>query len=81
MHWSELSQGDTHQKDKDLVVLAGGADGYFRTGRMLDLNGKRQRGLSNLLVSLWSYMGYSDVSTWGDTRLMPDGAGPMPNLV
>jgi len=80
MHWSELSQGDTHQKDKDLVVLAGGADGYFRLGRMLDLTGTPKRGLSNLLVSLWNYMGYADVTSWGDPLLMPDGAGPMPNL-
>jgi Protein of unknown function (DUF1552) len=81
MHWSELSQGDTHQKDKDLVVLAGGADNYFRMGRMLDLTGKPRRSLSNLLVSLWNYMGYADVTTWGEPLLMPDGAGPMPNLV
>ena len=81
MHWSELSQGDTHQKDKDLVVLAGGADGYFRMGRMLDLTGNSKRGFSNLLVSLWNYMGFPSVTTWGDPLLMPDGAGPMPNLV
>lgn len=81
MHWSELSQGDTHSKSQDLVVLAGGADGYFRMGRMLDLTGKSKRGLSNLLVSLWNYMGYPDVTAWGDPLLTPDGAGPMPNLV
>ncbi len=80
MHWSELSQGDTHQKDQDLVVLASG-DNYFRMGRMLDLTNKPQRALSNLLISLWQYMGYTDVTSWGDPLLMPDGPGPMPNLV
>lgn len=80
MHWSELSQGNTHQKDKDLVVLAGGADNYFRMGRMLDLTNKPKRGLSNLLISLWNFMGYEDVTTWGEPLLMPDGAGAMPNL-
>ena len=83
MHWSELSQGDTHSKSQDLVILAGGAGGYFRMGRMLDLTGKKQRGLSNLLISLWNYMGYNDADTqkWGEPLLMPDGPGPMPNLV
>ena len=81
MHWSELSQGDTHQVDSDLVVLAGGAGKYFRMGRMLDLAGKQKRSMSNLLISMWQYMGYSDVTTWGDASLMPDGAGPMPGLV
>lgn len=80
MHWSELSQGDTHQKDKDLVVLASG-DNYFRMGRALDLTGAPKRSLSNLLISLWNYMGYADVQTWGDPLLLPDGGGPMPNLV
>ncbi len=80
MHWSELSQGDTHQKDQDLVVLAGGGGNYFRMGRMLDLGGKSKRSFSNLLVSLWQYMGYPEVNSWGDPLLMPDGAGPMPNL-
>jgi len=80
MHWSELSQGDTHQKDSDLVVLASG-DNYFRMGRMLDLTNKPKRALSNLLISLWQYMGYTDVTSWGDPLLLPDGDGPMPNLV
>ena len=79
VHWSELSQGDTHQKDKDLVVLAGGGS-YFRKGRMLDLNAAPKRSFSNLLISCWQYMGYSDVTTWGDPLLLPGGPGPLANL-
>jgi hypothetical protein len=80
VHWSELSQGDTHQKDKDLVVFAGGG-GYFRTGRMIDLNSAPKRSFSNMLISCWQYMGYSDVNTWGDPLLLPGGPGPLANLV
>jgi hypothetical protein len=79
MHWSELSQGDTHQTDKDLVVLGGGG-GYFRTGRMVDLNSASVRGFSNLLISCWQYMGYTDVTSWGEPLLLPDGTGPLPGL-
>jgi hypothetical protein len=79
VHWSELSQGDTHQTDMDLVVLAGGG-GYFRTGRMLDFSNAPVRGFSNMLISCWQYMGYSDVTTWGEPLLLPNGPGPLPGL-
>jgi hypothetical protein len=81
MHWSELSQGDTHQKDKDVVVLATGQSGVFRTGRFLDFNAAPVRGFSNLLISCWQFMGYNDVTTWGDPLLLPNGPGPLPGLV
>lgn len=82
VHWSELSQGDTHQKDKDLVVLATGQSGVFRTGRFLDFNAAPKRGFSNLLISCWHFMGYNDVTTWGEPLLMPNGTtGPLPGLV
>jgi hypothetical protein len=80
VNWSELSQGDTHQCNQDLVVLAGGAGRYFRTGRYLDVAAASKRSFSNLLVSVWQYMGYSDVVSFGDARLMPGGTGPLPNL-
>lgn len=79
VHWSELSQGDTHQTDMDLVVFGGGG-GYFRTGRMLDFSNSPKRGFSNMLVSCWQYMGYSDVTAWGEPLLLPDGDGPLPGL-
>ncbi|MBK7862272.1 MAG: DUF1552 domain-containing protein [Archangiaceae bacterium] len=81
MHWSELSQGDTHSKSQDCVVLATGSSGVFRTGRMLDFNSAPKRALSNLLVSCWQFFGYNDVTSWGDPLLMPGGTGPLPGLV
>jgi hypothetical protein len=81
VHWSELSQGDTHQKDKDVVVMATGNSGVFRTGRFLDFNSASKRGFSNMLLNCWQFMGYSDVTSWGDPLLMPGGAGPLPGLV
>src|SRR5205823_1002207 len=66
VHWSELSQGDTHQKDKDLVVFATGQSGVFRTGRFLDFNSAGKRGFSNMLLNCWQFMGYRDVTSFGD---------------
>jgi hypothetical protein len=63
----------------DLVVLGGGG-GYFRTGRMLDFSNAPVRGFSNMLISCWQYMGYTDVTTWGEPLLLPDGPGPLPGL-
>jgi hypothetical protein len=79
VHWSELSQGSTHARDQDLVVLAGGAGKHFRMGRYLDVNAKTQRSFSNVLVSCFQYMGFNDVTTFGDPNLM-DGTGGLPNL-
>jgi Protein of unknown function (DUF1552) len=81
MNWSELAQGDTHQNDKNLVVLAGGAQRYFRMGRYLDLSGVAKRSFSNLLVSCWNYMGFTDHDAWGAPELFPNGTGPMPGLI
>jgi hypothetical protein len=61
--------------------MATGSSGVFRTGRMLDFNGGPKRGFSNMLISCWNFMGYSDVTSWGDPLLMPGGTGPLPNLV
>lgn len=80
VHWSELSQGDTHQTNKDLVVLAGGAHGHFRMGRYLDLQSVPKRGFSNMLLSCWHYMGYPDVQSWGAPELLPAGGGGIPGL-
>lgn len=80
VHWSELSQGDTHQKNQDLVVMATGSN-YFRTGRMIDLASVPKRSMSNVLISAWQFMGFNDVTTWGDPLLLPGGGGPVPGLV
>ncbi len=81
VHWSELSQGDTHQKDKDLVIMATGQSGVFRTGRFLDFNTAQTRGFSNVLVSCWHFMGYTDVTSWGEPLLFNGRTGPLPGLV
>ena len=80
VHWSELSQGDTHQVDKDLVIFAGGAQRYFRMGRYLDFTSAPKRSFSNMLISCWNYMGFSDVQSWGATELLPGGGGPLAGL-
>jgi len=77
--WSELSQGDTHQVNRDLCILAGGAHGYFRMGRYLDYTNNGVRSFSNLLISMWQYMGYN-IDSWGHPSLLPGGTGPLPLL-
>lgn len=77
VHWNELGQGDTHSTDDCLVVLAGGADGHFRRGRLLDYDG--DGAFSTLLVSCFHFMGFEDVQTFGDERLA-DGPGPLGGL-
>lgn len=80
VNWSELSQGDTHQFDNDLVVFAGGAHNYFRTGRYLNFASQGKRSFSNMLVCVWQYMGYSSVDSFGDPLLLPGGNGPLAGL-
>jgi hypothetical protein len=71
VHWNELGQGDTHSIEDTMVVLAGGAHGYFTKGRLLDLQGKTS--FSDLLVTCFHYMGFSDVTSFGDERLRLKG--------
>lgn len=77
VHWSELSQGDTHARNNDLVVLATGSN-HFRRGRYLNLVGQSRRSFSDLLVSCFHYMGFGDVNTFGFEPM--SGGGPLPNL-
>ncbi|MBX7099739.1 MAG: DUF1552 domain-containing protein [Myxococcaceae bacterium] len=79
--WSELSQGDTHATDNDLVLFAGGAHGHFRQNRYLNFKSVAKNSHSNMVLSVWDYMGYGDVTTWGDPLLLPNGGGPLPGLV
>jgi hypothetical protein len=72
VHWNELGQGDSHSIDESLVVLAGGAHGYFRGGRMLDLD--NDTSFSDMLVSCFHYMGFDDVTEFGDERLRLRGS-------
>ncbi len=79
VHWSELSQGDTHQQNEDLAIIAGGGGKYFKTGRYVNMSGKSKRAWGNLLNSTYNYM-FSDVTSFGDPLLVPDGPGVMPGL-
>ena len=76
VHWNELGQGDAHSENDALVVLAGGAGGYFNRGRYLDFQNKLT--MADMLVSCFHYMGHEEVTKFGDDRLN-DGA-PLPGL-
>lgn len=72
VHWNELGQGDSHSINDALVVLAGGAHQYFRRGRLIDFANKSS--FSDMLVSCFHYMGFDDVTEFGDARLRLKGA-------
>jgi hypothetical protein len=72
VHWNELGQGDSHSINDALVVLAGKAHGYFRTGRLIDFANKTS--FSDMLVTCFHYMGFSDVTEFGDARVRLKGA-------
>jgi hypothetical protein len=78
VHWDELDQGDTHDDDNNLVVLAGKAHGALRTGRYLNFAGKTVNGFADMLVSCFRYMGFSDVNSFGDPRF--NSNAPLPGL-
>ena len=69
VHWNELAQGNTHQTDNSLVVLAGKAHNFFRTGRYVDLSNAPHNSFSDFLTNCHHYMGFNDVMTFGDPRL------------
>jgi hypothetical protein len=71
VHWNELGQGDSHSINDGLVVFAGGAHGYFRTGRLLEL--ENETSFSDMLVTCFHYMGFDDVTEFGDERLRLKG--------
>jgi hypothetical protein len=76
VHWNELGQGDAHSENDALVVLAGGAGGYFKMGRLLDFANKAS--FADMLVSCFQYMGFTDVTSFGDPLL--NSGGPLPGL-
>lgn len=78
IHWNELGQGDAHSLHDVLTVIAGGADGFFQKGRLLDLEAGGS--FSDLLVAAFHYMGFDDVTEFGDPRLS-EGGGPQPGLI
>ena len=76
VHWNELGQGDSHTIRDNLVVFAGGAQNYFRRGRLLDFDNGAS--FSDMLVSCFHYMGFDDVTSFGDPRLQL--VGPLSGL-
>src|SRR5690606_13974544 len=71
VHWNELGQGDSHSISDALVVLAGGAHGYFSPGRLIDY--ENQTSFSDMLLTCFHYMGFDDVTEFGDARLRLKG--------
>jgi hypothetical protein len=54
------------------VVFAGKAHEAFRRGRLLEFGNKSS--FSDMLVTCFQYMGFSDVTEFGDARLRLKGA-------
>ncbi|MGK4008731.1 DUF1552 domain-containing protein [Sorangium sp. So ce1036] len=75
VHWNELGQGDTHSINDSLVVFAGKAHDHFRRGRLLDFDNKRS--FADMLVSCFHYMGFEDVTSFGEDVLNTGGALPL----
>ncbi|HWA74575.1 MAG TPA: DUF1552 domain-containing protein [Polyangiaceae bacterium] len=71
VHWNELGQGDSHSINDALVVFAGKAHGYFRSGRLVDFANKTS--FSDMLVTCFHYMGFNDVADFGDARIRLKG--------
>ena len=57
---NELGEGSTHSRRNVPYVLAGSADGYFKTGRYLDFQGSKKPWHNDLLVSLCQAMDVND---------------------
>lgn len=80
VHWSEFGQGDTHDYSKSLVMFQGGSEvkKMFRMGRLVDFTGKTKNSFSDMLPHVFAYMGFPDVTTFGDARL--SGGAPLLGL-
>ena len=73
VHWNELGRGYAHSNHDNMVIFAGGAHNYFRRGRYLNLQNASTKGFSDVLVSCMHYMGYEDVSVFGEPELATGG--------
>jgi hypothetical protein len=76
VHWNELGQGDKHSTDNDLVILTGGAQKQFKMGRLLEI--AKKRSFSDMLVNVFHYMGFTDITAFGDPRMGTNS--PIPGL-
>jgi len=71
---NELGDGRYHRPENIPYVLAGGAGGYFETGRFIDAGGQDH---SRLLVSILHAMGLTDIESFGMSGLQ---TGPLLGL-
>ena len=71
---NELSKGNIHSHQPLPVVIAGGAGGALRTGRLVTYSPQQPH--NNLLVSIANVMGTS-ITTFGNPAYC---TGPLPNL-
>jgi hypothetical protein len=78
VHWNELGQGDVHSTHDALCIIAGGADGFFQKNRLVDYGSAAA--FSDMLVACFHYMGFDDVTVFGDERLS-GGQGPLSGLI
>jgi hypothetical protein len=76
VHWNELAQGDSHAINNNLVIFAGKADNAFRRGRYIDFGNRAS--FSDMLITCHQYMGFTEVTSFGDMRLA--GMGPLQGL-
>jgi hypothetical protein len=72
---NELGVGNSHTRRDVPFVMAGGAGGYFKTGRYLKYPSGTKH--NNLLVSLCNAMGLSDIKTFGNPAYC---TGPLARL-
>jgi hypothetical protein len=72
---SEITRGNTHSNTDAPFILAGGAGGYFKTGRYLSFDGVVPH--NNLLVSIMNAMGLPAM-TFGNPAYC---TGPLAGLV
>jgi hypothetical protein len=68
-----LGKGNNHTRKNIPFVLAGGAGGYFPTGRFLQFNNAH----NDLLLSILHAAGLKDETTFGDPAFCK---GPLPGL-
>jgi hypothetical protein len=63
---NELSEGSNHIPAPPPFVIAGGANGFWKTGRFLQFDGSDAHHHNQLLVSLCHAMGVGDVQQFGE---------------
>jgi hypothetical protein len=68
---NELGNGNNHSKEKLPMLLAGNAQGYFKTGQAVQLPAGTPQ--NRLLLSLCHGMGMTDVTTFGNAKFCTDG--------